>query len=101
MRTPAAVLAGLLLVACNQTAGTAPAHHTTSAVHLSGLLGGAAYAIDLPDDWNGTLFLYSHGYVAPGGYNQAQEGPPGDTPGWLLTPSNSRSTKVRRDGQSG
>ncbi|HEY0831141.1 MAG TPA: alpha/beta fold hydrolase [Candidatus Dormibacteraeota bacterium] len=83
MRKLVPVLVALLLTACNQTTGTPPAHHTP-AIHLGGLLGKAAYAVDIPDDWNGTLFLYSHGYVAPGGYNQAQEGPPGDAQGWLL-----------------
>ncbi|HSS61666.1 MAG TPA: prolyl oligopeptidase family serine peptidase [Candidatus Limnocylindrales bacterium] len=83
MRRVAPVLVALLLVACNQTATTPPAHHTL-AVHLAGLLGKAAYSVDVPDDWNGTLFLYSHGYVTPGSYNQAQEGPPGDAQGWLF-----------------
>ena len=32
---------------------------------------GAAYLIEVPSNWNGTLFLYSHGYVAPGSPNPA------------------------------
>jgi pimeloyl-ACP methyl ester carboxylesterase len=32
---------------------------------------GATYLIEVPSDWNGTLFLYSHGYVAPGSSNPA------------------------------
>ncbi len=33
---------------------------------LTGSIGGAAYKIEVPASWNGTLFLYSHGYVFPG-----------------------------------
>lgn len=35
---------------------------------------GATYVIDVPLNWNGTLFLYSHGYATPGTPN-----PPEDT----------------------
>jgi pimeloyl-ACP methyl ester carboxylesterase len=42
--------------------------------HITGTLGdGATYVIDVPATWNGTLLLYSHGYVAPGGSNPAQD----------------------------
>lgn len=34
---------------------------------------GAAYLIEVPANWNGTLFLYSHGYVVPGSSNPAQD----------------------------
>lgn len=34
---------------------------------------GAAYKIQVPDPWNGTLLLYSHGYVLPGSPNPAQD----------------------------
>lgn len=33
---------------------------------LQGTLGGANYIISVPSNWNGTLVLYSHGYVFPG-----------------------------------
>ncbi len=40
--------------------------------HITGTLkDGATYVIDVPASWNGTLLLYSHGYVAPGGENPA------------------------------
>jgi pimeloyl-ACP methyl ester carboxylesterase len=40
--------------------------------HLTGKFSdGATYVIDVPASWNGTLLLYSHGYVAPGGSNSA------------------------------
>ncbi|HKW61645.1 MAG TPA: prolyl oligopeptidase family serine peptidase [Candidatus Acidoferrum sp.] len=32
---------------------------------------GATYLIEVPSNWNGILFLYSHGYVAPGSKNPA------------------------------
>ena len=32
---------------------------------------GATFVIQVPDNWNGTLFLYSHGYVVPGNANPA------------------------------
>src|SRR5260370_34194646 len=34
---------------------------------------GATYVIEVPANWNGTLFLYSHGYVAPGKANPATD----------------------------
>jgi pimeloyl-ACP methyl ester carboxylesterase len=33
----------------------------------------ATYLIEIPPDWNGTLFLYSHGYVFPGDPNPATD----------------------------
>jgi pimeloyl-ACP methyl ester carboxylesterase len=46
----------------------AQASPTTSTGFLSD---GAAYLMEVPPNWNGTLFLYSHGYVAPGSANPA------------------------------
>ena len=47
---------------------------------------GAAYLIQCPaGPWNGTLFLYSHGYVAPGSPNPAQDVGDPVTGGWLLS----------------
>ena len=34
---------------------------------------GATFLIEVPANWNGTLFLYSHGYVVPGSKNPAQD----------------------------
>src|SRR6202162_2794169 len=46
---------------------------------------GATYLIQVPAGWNGTLVLYSHGYVTPGSPNPATD--VGDllTGQWLLT----------------
>src|SRR5260370_4543204 len=42
--------------------------------HITGTLpDGATYVIDVPANWNGTLLLYSHGYVGPGSPNPAQD----------------------------
>ena len=34
---------------------------------------GATYLIQVPSNWNGTLLLYSHGYVLPGASNDAPD----------------------------
>lgn len=34
---------------------------------------GATFLIQIPANWNGTLFLYSHGYVVPGSLNPAMD----------------------------
>lgn len=34
---------------------------------------GATYIIEVPTNWNGILFLYSHGYVVPGSPNPAMD----------------------------
>ncbi len=37
------------------------------------LADGATYLIEVPANWNGTLFLYSHRYVIPGTPNPAHD----------------------------
>jgi pimeloyl-ACP methyl ester carboxylesterase len=51
-------------------AGNAYAQVTTTTGTLPH---GAAYLIEVPANWNGTLFLYSHGYVVPGSPNLAMD----------------------------
>ncbi len=46
---------------------------TGVATHSGALPDGATYLIEVPANWNGTLFLYSHGYVAPGAANPAAD----------------------------
>jgi pimeloyl-ACP methyl ester carboxylesterase len=46
---------------------------------------GATYLIQVPYNWNGTLFLYSHGYVEPGASNPAVDVGDPDTGAFLLT----------------
>src|SRR4029077_9492438 len=45
---------------------------------------GATYLIEVPPNWNGTLFLYSHGYVVPGAPNPAFDAGDPVTRGILL-----------------
>jgi pimeloyl-ACP methyl ester carboxylesterase len=61
--------ATILLLA---TAGTAWAQPSV-ATHTGTLPDGATFLIEVPANWNGTLFLYSHGYVVPGSPNPAQD----------------------------
>ncbi len=71
-RLGAIVVSAALLTAGLSTAGPAlasPSCGTSGAVTtLNGSLpDGATYEIQCPSGpWNGTLFLYSHGYVVPG-----------------------------------
>src|SRR5215471_15985179 len=89
---PAAIAAAVLAVAA-VTAGGAGARAaaagcggTSAATTVTGTLrDGATYEIQCPPGtWNGTLFLFSHGYVAPGGANPAQDASDPLTAGWLL-----------------
>jgi len=45
---------------------------------------GATYLMQVPVNWNGTLFLYSHGYVEPGAANPAMDVGDPDTGAFLL-----------------
>ena len=70
------------LAACSQ--GSTPQAAKSMPRTLTGTLGAASYEIDVPAGWNGTLFLYSHGYVAPGSSNPAQAAPAAFARQWLL-----------------
>ena len=80
--------AALLLVCAVALAGCSIASRPSTSVPqprtLSGTLDKAAYAIEVPARWNGALFLYSHGYVAPGQANGAVDAPGPDVASWLL-----------------
>lgn len=59
--------------------------NATAQKHITGTLSdGATYVIDVPAAWNGTLLLYSHGYVAPGSSNPAEDVGDPLTGGYLL-----------------
>ncbi len=69
------------------TASAAPACGGSGSVStVNGKLAdGAAYLIQCPAGaWNGTLYLYSHGYVAPGSANPAQDAGDPVTASWML-----------------
>src|SRR4029077_10232164 len=79
----------VLLVACAPASSAPPAHSPTpspspSTTSISGSIGAASYRIEIPATWNGTLFLYSHGYVAPGRINLATDSPLPLISAWLL-----------------
>src|SRR6185437_14991960 len=49
------------------------------------LADGAAYRLQCPPGaWNGTLYLYSHGYVAPGSANPAEDVGDPVTAAWMF-----------------
>ena len=87
-RRALAVLAAIALGACSPSSGStakaSPSFSPSAPTVLTGSLGKAAYSIEVPVGWNGTLFLYSHGYVAPGGANQASAAPTPEATTWLL-----------------
>jgi pimeloyl-ACP methyl ester carboxylesterase len=87
-----ALAAGLVIGGL--TAGSATASAATSSCGGSGsvttvngtLADGATYLIQCPSgSWNGTLFLYSHGYVVPGAANPAEDVGDPITGAWLLS----------------
>jgi pimeloyl-ACP methyl ester carboxylesterase len=65
-------------------AGAARAQNGVT-THAGALDDGATYLIEVPANWNGTLFLYSHGYVVPGSANPAQDVGDGFTRFFMLT----------------
>jgi pimeloyl-ACP methyl ester carboxylesterase len=80
------LLLPLLLVALLGTlAFNVHAARASGAQTLTGTLDGAAYLIQVPDPWNGTLVLYSHGYVVPGQPNPARDVGDAVTGAWLLS----------------
>ena len=84
-RSVALVVALVLLVACSSGGSPSSSSSTPAAPNVyTGSIGAARYTIDVPQRWNGTLFLYSHGYVAPGSTNPASASPDPVTGQWLL-----------------
>lgn len=73
------VLAGLALVVvlfigvATHAIGARAATSICAGQTLTGMIGGADYKIEMPASWNGTLLLYSHGYVFPGQLNPATD----------------------------
>src|SRR5258708_33527113 len=50
---------------------------------LTGNIDGVEYKIEVPQNWNGTLLLYSHGGILPGAPNPAVDAAAG-TSAWLI-----------------
>ncbi len=70
-----------IVAGCTQAS---PTPHDTGPKTFTGSIGSAVYDIEVPSGWNGTLFLYSHGYVPPGGPKFATAAPSVDATAWLL-----------------
>ena len=84
-RSLALVVTLVLLVACSNSSTQKTASSTPATPNvLTGSIGAAKFTIDVPQPWNGTLFLYSHGYVAPGSTNPSSASPDPVTGQWLL-----------------
>ncbi len=82
----AALLAIGLGPAAPSLAAGQPGSCATTARTLTGTLAdGATYEIQVPANWNCTLFLYSHGYVTPGSPNPATDVGDPVTGAWLLS----------------
>ncbi|HET9781688.1 MAG TPA: prolyl oligopeptidase family serine peptidase [Candidatus Dormibacteraeota bacterium] len=82
MRRAALAVALVMAVACSSSTGQQS--HQSRAIHLAGTLGKAGYEIQAPANWNGTLFLYSHGYVPLGENNSPTAVPDATVRKWLL-----------------
>jgi Prolyl oligopeptidase family len=81
------VIGGLAAAGATPAAAAPSACGGTGAVTTkTGAFGdGSTYLIQCPSGaWNGTLFLYSHGYVVPGSANPAQDVSDPVTQSWLL-----------------
>ena len=73
-----------LAAAPHSTAGRPP-HSTFSVATYQGTFAdGATYLIQVPQSCNGTVVLYSHGYVLPGSANPAYDVGDGTTGAYLL-----------------
>jgi pimeloyl-ACP methyl ester carboxylesterase len=80
---PVAVAAALLSLGLPVRAGTAAGSGAVTK-YTGTFKDGATYLIEVPANWNGTLFLYSHGYVVPGTNNPAMDVGDPVTRGWML-----------------
>lgn len=86
MRRSGLVLLIAMVVACSNGAATSPSPMASPSppTVLTGSTDGAAYRAEIPSGWQGTLFLYSHGYVAPGQSNPVTDSPSPQVTQWLL-----------------
>ena len=80
------VIGGLTTGSVAASASTSSCGGSGSVSTLNGTLADdATYEIQCPaGDWNGTLYLYSHGYVVPGAANPAADAGDPVTAGWML-----------------
>lgn len=67
-----------------QPAPSGPPAGFTAGTYEGTTSGGAAYKVEAPTNWNGTLLLYSHGYRAEGAANPASDAGDPTTAKYLL-----------------
>jgi pimeloyl-ACP methyl ester carboxylesterase len=79
------LLAAIVLLALGAAAATSAPVGSGPQTLTGTLPDGATWEIQVPADWNGTLFLYSHGYVTPGSSNPATDVGDPVTGAWLLS----------------
>lgn len=68
-------VAALTALAVTAAPGAAVAATDAPAGEYAGTIDGAAYLVKVPEHWNGTLLLFSHGYLPPGADNPAVVAP--------------------------
>jgi len=104
------ILVGLLfgLLAGGEAASASnPATPAADGRHsYSGTIGGADFRVEVPERWNGTLVLYSHGYLPPGfpSFGIALTNRPPDrseTEAWLLEHGYALAASQFKDGGIG
>jgi pimeloyl-ACP methyl ester carboxylesterase len=79
------VLASLLVAVLAGATAPAGVAAAASPSHVEGTLpDGSTYVMDVPGNWNGTVLLYSHGYVPDGVPNAAANAPNADVRSALL-----------------
>jgi fermentation-respiration switch protein FrsA (DUF1100 family) len=74
----------LLLLLVLVVVAIAPPVAAGGASTTSATVGGVPYRVEVPESWNGTLLLFSHGYVVPGHANPAVDAPDRATADYLL-----------------
>jgi pimeloyl-ACP methyl ester carboxylesterase len=73
-----------LVAALVAAASSGAASRSAVTTYTGSFNDGATYLFEVPSDWNGTLLIYSHGYVTPGSANPARDVGDGTTRQWLL-----------------
>jgi pimeloyl-ACP methyl ester carboxylesterase len=81
------VIGGLTAASVSASASASSCGGSGKVSTLNGTLSdGATYTIQCPGGaWNGTLYLYSHGYVTPGAANPAEDAGDPVTASWMLS----------------
>ncbi|HEY6792993.1 MAG TPA: DUF6351 family protein [Trebonia sp.] len=86
MTAPASAAPASAASAAHTGGGTTCGGTGTVSTVTGSLSDGATYELQCPaGGWNGTLFLFSHGYVVPGAANPAADASDPVTAAWLLS----------------